>query len=281
MHTEQRTQVKEALTRYIAAYPTYTAAAYTLHGITLQHIAHIIHNNHEQVTDKVWQLLARQIGFYESHWNPADTGTYLLLRILFGDAQHFGLAYGIAINSGLGKTFAARQYVQEHPNACLVSCSELHNRKTFIMSILESLNLPAKGTVPQLVQQLATGIAGCNEPLIVIDDAHKLKDRVLHFLVTVVGCISGRCGVVIMGNETLATRIITGARLNKEGFGLIYNIIGRRFITLGRPGPNDVDVICRANHLNNQDIIDHIKEQCGNSLHGIEQLVQRSRRKAA
>jgi hypothetical protein len=281
MTTEQKLQIKEALVRYVAGYPTATAAAHTLRGITTQHVAQVQHNNWELLSEKTWHQLARQVGLFETEWNPADTGTHLLLRILFSDAQHFALAYGIAISSGLGKTYTARQYLRENENACLITCSEAHNRKTFITAVLEGLNQPTGGTVPQQVQQLSDAVTACNDPIIIVDDAHKLKDRVLHFLVTIVNCISDRCGVVIMGNEELSTRIITGARQDKEGFAMIYKTIGRRFITLGRPGPNDVDMICQANHLVNADVIDYIKEQCGNSLHGIEQLVQRSLRKAA
>ncbi|MDR3681297.1 MAG: ATP-binding protein [Flavipsychrobacter sp.] len=281
MTTEQKLQIKEALVRYVAAHPTCIAAAATLQGITTQHVAQVLHNNWEMVTEKTWHQLARRIGFFQNEWNPADTGTHLLLRILFSDAQHFALAYGIAIGNGLGKTFTARQYARENETATIISCSELHNRKTFITALLESLNQPVTGTVPELVQQFADTIAERNEPLLIIDDAHKLKDRVLHFLITIVNCVSDKCGIVIMGNEELSTRIITGARQNREGFAMIYNTIGRRFITLGRPGPNDVDMICRANGVTNADVIDYIKEQCGNSLHGIEHLVQQSRRKAA
>jgi len=281
MTTEQKKQVKEALVRYAAAYPTYMATAHTLPGVTATHIAQVLHNNWEMITEKTWHHLARQVGFFQPDWNPADTGTYMLLRILFSDAQHYSMSYGVAIGTGLGKTFTARHYTQENETACLVTCSEFHNRKTFVTALLESMGQQATGTVPNLVQQFADTVTDGNQLLLIIDDAHKLKDRVLHFLITLVNCVSGRCGIVIMGNAELSTRIINGVRQDKEGYALIYKSIGRRFITLGGPGPSDVDMICRANNIKDYHTIDSIKAQCGNSLHSIQQLSAFARRRAA
>jgi hypothetical protein len=65
-------------------------------------------HNWELLSDRLWHHVARQVGFYCGDWNAADTSAYLLLRILFSDAQHYAMTYGIAIGEGLGKTLLLR-----------------------------------------------------------------------------------------------------------------------------------------------------------------------------
>jgi AAA domain len=274
MTNEQKRQVRDALVRYAGNFETQTLASDSLQGISTSTISQVRHNNWELLSERMWHNIARQVGFYNDEWKPADTSTYLLLRILFSDAQHYGMTYGIAIGNGLGKTFTASHYVRENDNTWYVACNDQLNRRSFMTALFNAAGLAGKGTVPEMMQQFNDHLGTREEPLLILDDAHKLKDRVLHLVVLIANSLAGKAGIIIMGADKLRTRIIEGVRLKKIGFDEIYKSIGRRFITLGSLGPKDVDLVCRANGLYDDETISHIKQTCGNDLHLAVQLIQ-------
>lgn len=197
----------------------------------------------------------------------ADTSAYLLLRILFSDAKHYGMTYGIAINHGLGKTFTALEFMRENEDVFYVKCNENMTRKDLLMSILTTLGASdIQKSVPQMILQCTYMLQKKAEVLIIVDDADVLSDSVLQQLVLLLNQIN-ECGIVIMGNDLLRTRILDGMAKDETGFDEIFKSIGRRFITLGSLGPKDVELVCRANGVSDDEHIDAIKE-CRN-LHDV------------
>jgi len=274
MTNEQKKQVRDALVRYSGSFETQTLASESLRGVSSSTISQIKNNNWELLSEHMWYHIARQVGFYSGEWQPADTSAYLLLRILFGDAQHYAMTYGIAMGEGLGKTFTAAHYVRENDNTFYIGCSEDFNRRSFMTELLHAAGIDATGTVPEMMELFATCVCEKEEPLLILDDAHKLKDRVLHLIVLLANAMMGKAGIIIMGGENLRSRIIEGVRLKKIGFEDIFKSIGRRFITLASPGPRDVELICRANSIHEEDVISHVKEECKNNLHAAAHLIQ-------
>jgi hypothetical protein len=57
----------------------------------------------------------------------------------------------------------------------------------------------------------------------------------------------------------------------------LYNTIGRRFITLGKTGPKDVSLICKANGVTDTDKIAQIESACPNDLRPINKLIYRAK----
>jgi hypothetical protein len=274
MTNEQKQQVRDALVRFVNKFDTQARAAENLEGISTSTISQVRNNHWELLSDRLWYHIARQVGFFTGEWQAADTSSYLLLRILFSDAQHYGMTYGIAIGKGLGKTFTAARYAQENSNTYYMEGNEQMNRKSFMTLLMKEANMSYKGGVPEMMQYFADNIEQKEEPLLIIDDAHKLKDRVLHLLVLLSNSLAGKAGIVMMGDDTLRTRIIDGVRLKKVGYDEIYKSIGRRFITLNSPGPKDVELVCNANGLYHEDVVAAVKEECNNDLHAATTLIQ-------
>jgi len=282
MTNEQKKQVRDALVRYAANFETQTSAALSLEGISPSTISQIKNDNWELLSDRLWSDVARQVGFYCADWQPADTSVNLLLRILFSDAQHYAMTYGIAIGGGLGKTFSAIRYVRENENAYYLACNGEFNRKSFICALTRVLGFEAKGGVPAIMQQVTDFMVEKEEAILILDDAHKLKDRVLHLIVLLANSFAGKTGIIILGCEELRTRIIEGVRLKKVGFDDIFKSIGRRFITLGNLGPKDVELVCKANGVHDEDVISYIEEASAGNLHSTTELImQRSELRAA
>lgn len=273
MTHEQKKQVREALIRYVGTYQSQAEAAATLDAVSPSTISQITDHNWEMLSDGIWYNVARQVGFYCGTWQAADTSAHLLLRILFNDAQHYGMAYGIAIGHGMGKTFTAAKYARENANVVYVTGSDTYNRKTFLKAMLSAAGHEADGTAPAMLRQLVSVIMEKEQPLLVIDDAHKLKDRVLLLLVLLANSVAGAAGIIMMGDATMRMRIIEGMRLQRPGFDEIYKTIGRRFITLNYLSTGDVPAVCRANGIHDEDTIDYITDMSNNSLHTATSLI--------
>ena len=277
MTHEQKLQVKDALMRYVDRFDSHILAAKSLVGVSGGAISHIKHNNWDLLNEQVWQVVARQVGFYCGDWAAADTSTHMLLRILLSDAQLYGMTYGAAIGNGLGKTFAATRYMRQHEQVCYIACKPGHNRMQFTTDLLRAAGISAEGTVPELIQAFITAITAKDQPLLIIDDAHLLKDRVLHLVVALSNALTGRAGILLMGNEELPQQIAEGARGRKAGYLTLFNTFGRRFITLTRPSPRDAELICRANGITDDYQIAGIAAQCTSGFKHISSLVAQSR----
>lgn len=277
----QKQQVAEALTRYVNLFASQQDAADSLRDVNAAAISQVVNNHWDMVSNRTWQTIARQVGFYCGEWHTAETGAYMLLRILLADAQHFGMAYGMAIATGIGKTYPAMQYAKENAHTYYIACNELHNRRSFLTRLLQVAGITAKGSLAGMQQQLTAHLLTLDEPLLVFDDAHKLKDRVLHFIVSLANTLAGKCGMVIMGNDELRVRMMEGVRQGKEGYEQVYDSIGRRFVTLGQPGPQDVALVCRANGVTDEAVIAHIKDTCNNNLHQVAGMITQAKMKVA
>ncbi len=267
MTHEQKRQIKDALVRYTRNFETQTAAAESLEGISASTISQVKNLNWDLLSDRLWRNIARQVGFYCSDWTAADTSVHLLLRILFGDAQRFSSSYGVAISSGLGKTFTATHYARENENVIYIAGDASYNRRSFATALLKVVDEVPGDSTPYMLQQLTDIIAQKENAVVVIDDAHLLKDRVLHLVVMIADNISEKAGIILMGNETLRTRIIEGLRLKKPGFEEIYNMIGKRFITLTCLSLEDIAAVCRTNGIHDDALIEHIQISSDNNLH--------------
>jgi hypothetical protein len=284
MTNEQKRQVRDALVRYVANFNTQAEAASHLQDVSPSTISLIKNNNWELLSENLWRNVARQVGFYSapdaSRVLAADTSCYQLLRILFSDAQHYAMTYGISIGKGLGKTFAARQYAQANADTFYIRGLEQYNRKSFVATLSELAGLKAQGTVPELMEQFTTAIKSKEEPIIIVDDAHKLKDRVLHLLVLLSNSLAGKAGIIIMGAEGLRMRIVEGVRLGRTGFDDIFKSIGKRFITLGSLGQQDAELVCHARGIFDEDLVRSISEAADNNLHNVTELINRHREMA-
>jgi AAA domain len=277
MTHEQKKQVRDALIRYVNRFDTQTKAAATLHGISTSTISMVKNNNWEHLSDRLWFLLARQVGFFSGEWQAADTSVHMLLGILLGDAQRYGMTYGISIGRGLGKTFAASRYTYKHESVFYVDGAECANRRTLMTSILNAAGIVNRGSVPDMMHEFTVAASNMDEPLIIIDDAHRLKDRALHFAIQLANTLAGNAGIVLLGDSSLRERVIEGVRTHRTGFDDIYKAIGRRFITLGSLAPRDVELVCHANSIHDKDIIEVIEQQCNNNLHTVTTLIHEHR----
>ena len=109
--------------------------------------------------------------------------------------------------------------------------------------------------------------------LIVMDEADKLSDQVLHFFITIYNKLEDTVGIVLCATQYLKKRIERGAMNNRKGYKEIYSRIGRKFIPMPVVNRGDIKAVCMANGLEDRAEISRIIEDCDNDLRRVKRLV--------
>lgn len=269
MTQEKKFQIRNALQRYINCFPNRLVMLKTLQGIEWPLISKALTYNWHLLHQDDWQLLARNVGFYSEDWNAAETGTYLMLHILFNDAARCASNYGLALESGSGKTYVAQYYAKQHPDTIYIKGSRWLTKRRLLAQCLQQLHQHPTKTVNSLLQKLDACMQYMNEPLIIIDDAHKLKPTVLQSLAAL---MQGKCGMVILGSEKLLLQLSGSNKIGNN----VYQLLGKHLIKGNLNRPYDAALVCAANGITEPA---KIKAMCmyNNNLHHISMAIQQSK----
>jgi len=266
MTQEKKFQIKNALQRYMNCFPNRMEMLHTLPGIAWPLMNNVLTYNWHLLQQEDWQLLARKVGFYCDDWNVAETGTYLMLNILFNDAGRCASNFGLALAAGSGKTFVAQCYAKQHPDTIYIKGSSRLTKRNLLAQCLKQLHVHPTKTVNTLLQKLETSMQYMNEPLIIIDDAQKLKPSVLQFLAAL---MQGKSGMIIMGTENLLQRLNANNKLGKE----LCRLLGKQLIKGNLNRPFDAALVCVANGITEDAKIRALCRR-NNNLHHISMAIQ-------
>lgn len=96
------------------------------------------------------------------------------------------------------------------------------------------------------------------KPLLIIDEADKLRPSALRFTIPLFNRLEDKIGVFISGTENLEKQIRQGVRLHKKGYDEIESRFGRTYKDLMGATKSDIVEIARVNGLEDELIIDKI-----------------------
>lgn len=273
MRAEQKMQVRDAFMRIVSRVSAHSLNIPGVDNLDTEIIQTIGSGDWEHVEDDQWMSLARQVGFYCGEWQAVDTDFDMLLRILMNDARRTGSAYLVTAGEGTGKSFSARRYARHDGAVFYVQASPEMNRSSFLKALTRAAGLPVDGPVPAQVALLTSNLECCNEPLIVIDDAHKLKERVLFFLCQVCRHFSGIAGVVVLGRRALKERIVEHARMDRPGYRDFYQKHRSRFVSFVRASKKDMSAVCTANGVTDEEAVATIVLKSDGDLHQVVEMI--------
>ena len=148
------------------------------------------------------------------------------------------------------------------------------NRKEFLGELLQSLGTePGGSTVADMMRE-AYGMLKRREGVqIVLDEADKLSDRVLHFFITIYSKLEDTVGIVTCATQYLKKRIERGVVNNRKGYKEIYSRIGRKFIPMPVVNRGRHKAVCTANGLEDRREIERIIDDADNDLRRVKRLV--------
>jgi DNA transposition AAA+ family ATPase len=129
------------------------------------------------------------------------------------------------------------------------------------------------GTVEQLIERFIATMKSMNKALVIIDQVDKLKDSQLDLFMDFYNELDGHCGFVLSGVPALKRRIERGCQLDKIGYKELRSRIGRKYIQLANVSENDVTAVCKANGVNDEQVINEIYNTCEGDLRRVRRSI--------
>jgi type II secretory pathway predicted ATPase ExeA len=255
------------------------------------------------VKDGMWVKVSKGLGFElkQTGWQVAETSNYIMMQSILNMAQSEAMWLAVSEKAGSGKTTGIKAFAADDDtkSVFVIQCQEWA-RKRFLLELARVLGLsfPANtlnetlsnGVVMALRKRAAEG-----QPILIIDEADKLKPSAIRWLIHLYNQVEDEVGCVICGTEHLEKEIKKGVRLAWKGYDELDSRLGRRFVHLQGLTDGDVEKVAVANGLTDKEAIKRVwdnsfpKERVVNGkyvtvvecLRTVKVAVRRELRKAA
>lgn len=274
MKQTEKEAIAAKLRAYVESKESQNAAAKSLRGVSATTVSQILNGNWELISDEMWRTVANQTGYDPRRWSVVETEGYTRMTQVLTDAQQHSLVMAVVGDAGCGKSQAIKAYAEKHRGVIALSCSEYWNRKEFLSELLQSLGTePGGSTVADMVREAIRQLKRREGVLIILDEADKLSDQVLHFFITIYNKLEDTVGIVLCATQYLKKRIERGVVNNRKGYKEIYSRIGRKFIPMPVVNNTDIKGVCLANGLDDLREIARIIDDADNDLRRVKRLV--------
>lgn len=274
MNNEHKQRICESLRAYCGRKGSQNKAANSLNGVSSATVSKVLSGQWDTIADEMWRTIEAQTGGRADGWQVVNTRAFDTMTFTLKHAQADALVLAVTGDAGCGKTEAVRRYAAEHDNAYHLVCSEYWNRRTFMTQLLRCMGVGVSGgTVGEMMDDIVDALLSQESPLIVLDEADKLTDQVLYFFITLYNRLEGHCGIILTATPYLRKRVERGVQLSRKGYAEIYSRIGRKFVPLPLPGPEDIAAICTANGLNESSTLSAIAGEAEGDLRRVKRSV--------
>lgn len=274
MKQSEKEAIRERLREYVESKGSQNGAARSLRGVSATTVSQVLNGKWELIADEMWRTIGRQIGYDTRQWATVETEGYRRMTDVLRDAQRQSLVMAVVGDAGSGKSQAIKSYAGSHHDVITLSCSEYWNRKEFLSEMLQDLGVePGGTTVAEMMREALRQLKKRESVLIIMDEADKLSDQVLHFFITLYNKLEDTTGIVMCATPYLKKRIERGAINNKKGYKEIYSRIGRKFIPMPVVNRRDVIAVCEANGVTDREEIERIYEDSEGDLRRVKRLV--------
>ena len=280
-HNEKQA-IADSLRSYVATKGSQNQAARTLRQVSGATISQVLNGNWDLISDEMWRTIASQIGHDANGWQVIPTEGYNRMYHLLRDAQQNALVLAVTGDAGCGKSQAVKQYAAENQNVIVLSCSEYWNRKLFLNELLRALGRTdyIGNTVGEMVAEAMLRLKRLENVVLVLDEADKLNDQVLHFFITIYNQLEDQCGIFMCATPYLEKRIKRGVQNNRKGYREIYSRIGRKFIPMPVVNDSTIADVCEANGITDSRTIARIIDDSDCDLRRVKRLVHAAKQAA-
>lgn len=238
-------------------------------------ISQLIAHNWEHISDNMFRKVQSNLRI-DLNWNIAVTDNLKEVYHYCESAQKQGMAICISDNAGKGKSNGYKYYDRTYANVIHIECKRSWSKKRFVKELLIALGVNAFGTTEEMLDTFNEKIKSMYQPLLILDQADKLKDPQLDLFMEFYNDHEGHLGIILSGVKALEIRIDKGRQRNKIGFDEIYSRFGSKYISIDPVGAKDVAKICQANGVDDVNQIQTIYDTCGGDLRRVRREIQKT-----
>lgn len=272
MTREEKRQIVGVLSGYIAKMGSQNKASNAL-KVSAATVSKMMNDEWDTIADEMWRKVGAALGHDGKTWQVVETVPYKQMLFHLDNAKSDSMVIAVTGFAGCGKTEAIKTYSGSHENVYHLMCSEYWNRPTFIKTLLSALGKNVGGTTGEQMDVIIDTLKKSDAPLIILDEADKLRDQVLYFFITLYNQLEGHCGIVMCATDYLQRRIERGLRINKKGYQEIYSRIGRRFVEIPVINDGDIAAVCMANGVSDAKQIASVVADADNDLRRVKRRV--------
>lgn len=237
-------------------------------------ISQMVSGNWDHIADKMFRRVQRNLRI-DLNWNVAMTDNLKEIYYYCEKAQKESLAICISEDAGRGKTNGYRFYDRRNKEVLHLECETTWTKKTFVRNLLLSLGSTYEGTTEEMLRTFNRKIRDLEKPLLILDQADKLKDPQLDLFMDFYNAHKGYLGIILSGVKALEKRIDNGKRKDKPGYAETYSRFGGTYITLDPIRKPDVKAICEANGVESEEDVQTTYDTCGGDLRRVERSIKR------
>jgi DNA transposition AAA+ family ATPase len=273
MKEERKQEIRDALERFCMRYGSQKKATAALKDISEGTISTILNGRFDKIGDDMWSRLEAQVMPATADYSLADTSARLNLLGYFRKMKEDSSMMWITGPAGVGKSTAAREFVSKGQNAFMLTCATDMVRSDFMQGLsaavgLDNTGLNVRETLYAIIRHLVT----LERPLLIFDEADKLRDDVLMYFITIYNELEDRCGIVFLSTDSIKRRMEIGVSYNKLGYNELYSRICRRFVPVKPATRQEVIAICRANGIEDRKAIHDVLAEADDAQYDLRRV---------
>lgn len=238
-------------------------------GVSAATISQMRSGKYEELTDQIWVKVANELGYSNDTWQMVETTNLRMMLKVLQDAKKESMFFALSDPAGTGKTATLRYYTETNiTNAVYyIQCREW-SKRDFLTNLCKQLGIDIAYKGFLKLDDLSDLVISFfqarrqQKPLLLIDEADKLKPAALRFLIPLYNMCEGFLGCVISGTDNLEKEIKKGVRFNAKGYDEIDSRFGRSFVHLIGNTMADVTKICTANGITAPESIKKVWQEC-------------------
>jgi DNA transposition AAA+ family ATPase len=273
METQQKQHIADEI-RAIASKLSQNRVANKA-GISAATISQMINGNWSMIKDDMWRKVQSGLRI-DLNWRHADTRNFIKITKLLAGTQARGMSIAISFREGHSKSHSYKWYERMADNVIYVECKSYWTKKMYVQALLRAAGLNSEGTVGELIETFIEHVRSLNNPIIIIDQADKLKDPLLDLFMDFYNDLAGACAFLLSGVPALKKRIERGVQRDKIGYRELYSRIGRKFYPLENTTLQDVAAVCVANGLSDENQIIEIFNTCEGDFRRVRREVDKA-----
>lgn len=237
-------------------------------GVSDAAISTLLAGKYGAAEAKMLNRFALALGYKERNWVTVRTITnYNIIRTVFEDAKSEAMWFAVSNKAGSGKTETLEDLynLDETGSVTFIQAEEWSGRQFLLKLVEKTVGLPKDRTyrtVAQLTDMIVNYFNDMGDnPILIIDEADKLKASALRLLIPIYNKTEHRLGAILAGTENLQKEIQAGVRCKKKGYDEIESRFGRTYIALKGATEADVKAICGANGIEEPMVQDRIWQE--------------------
>lgn len=212
-------------------------------------------------TGKLENKIARALDYKESGWVVVETvKNYRTIKFVFEQCREMHLWMAVSSNAGSGKTQCLEHiYNKDLTGSVVFLQAEEWAAHQFLEKLYSKLSTePLRNgytTNGELQDKIISLLNQLENPVLVIDEADKLKPSALRRLIPIYNRTEDRLGCVLSGTENLEKEIRLGVRKHVKGYDELDSRLGRCYMRLEGLTEKDVRSVCEANGITDEDTL--------------------------